>query len=70
MSDWNTFRTKMKGKGYTVAQLSKMYQSKSPKRGKKKASPKKAKKGNGNNLSFMSNSCHDLIRLSKNSNSP
>jgi ATPase subunit of ABC transporter with duplicated ATPase domains len=40
---WNQFRTKNKGKGYTLAQLSKMYK-KASKKGSKKASKKGSKK--------------------------
>jgi hypothetical protein len=48
MSDWNAFRTKMKGKGYTQAQLSSMYKKKwtlkkSP-NGSSKKSPKNKEK--------------------------
>jgi hypothetical protein len=51
-SQWNQFRSKMKGKGYTVQQLSEMYKKKggsknTPKKGgkKKTASPKTSAKG-------------------------
>jgi hypothetical protein len=41
---WNSFRSKLKGKGYTLEQLSKMYK-KASKKTSKKASKKASKKG-------------------------
>jgi hypothetical protein len=42
--NWNQFRTKHKGKGYTLKQLSSMYKKSSQKKASKKGSQKKASK--------------------------
>jgi hypothetical protein len=42
--DWNKFRSKYKGKGYTLKQLSSMYKKQAPKKSSKRGSKKASKK--------------------------
>jgi hypothetical protein len=48
--NWNQFRTKYKGKGYTLKQLSSMYK-KASKKSSKKASKKSSKKNSQKKIS-------------------